>query len=165
MLTMTTNVLMLCTHNAARSVLAEAMFNHWAKLLDIDARAFSAGAAPSGRIHPQALQALSTAGVEVSQLSSKNMNFFAAPGAPEMRVVITVCDSAAAQPCPIWPGAPVRAHWSYPDPSAAPVHEQFQRFELTRQAIAYRMLQLVQLPFAELDNHALQPLVQRIGAS
>ena len=162
---MTTNVLILCTHNSARSVLAEAMFNHWAHLLKVDAKAYSAGAAPSGRVHPQALAVLSAAGIDVSQLASKNMDMFTQAGAPEMRVVITVCDSAAAQPCPVWPGSPVRAHWSYPDPSAAPAPEQPERFELTRQAIAYRMLQLVQLPFGDLDNQALQPLVQRIGES
>ncbi|WP_370681390.1 arsenate reductase ArsC [Comamonas sp. GB3 AK4-5] len=162
---MSTHILVLCTHNAARSVLAEAMFNHWAKKLGVDAKAFSAGAAPSGRIHPQALLALDAAGVERAGLASKHMDLFAQAGAPEMRVVLTVCDSAAAQPCPIWPGAPVRGHWSYPDPSAAPAHEQAQRFALTRQALGYRMLQLVQLPFAKLDNQALQALVQRIGES
>lgn len=162
---MTTHILVLCTHNSARSVLAEAMFNHWARQLGIDAQAHSAGAAPSGRVHPQAMAALHAAGVDVSTLSSKHMDAFAQPGAPQMRVVITVCDSAAAQPCPIWPGAPVRAHWSYPDPSAAPPEQQAQRFELTRQALAYRMLQLVQLPFAQLDSAALQPLVARIGAN
>ena len=162
---MTTNVLVLCTHNSARSILAEAMFNHWAHVLGVDARAYSAGAAPSGRVHAQALAVLSAAGVDVSGLSSKNMEQFAEVGAPTMRVVITVCDSAAAQSCPIWPGAPVRAHWSYPDPSAADVADQAQRFELTRQAIAYRMLQLVQLPFDALANAELQPLVLRIGAS
>lgn len=162
---MTTNVLVLCTHNSARSVLAEAMFNHWALRLGIDARAFSAGAAPSGRVHPQALAALRAANVDVAGLSSKNMDLFAQAGAPEMRVVITVCDSAAAQPCPMWSGAPVRAHWSYPDPSEAGDAEQPQRFELTRQAIAYRMLQLVQLPFDQIDNAALQSQVRQIGAS
>jgi arsenate reductase len=106
---MTTHILVLCTHNAARSVLAEAMFNHWAKRLGIDAQAHSAGAAPSGRIHPQALQALAAAGVETAGLASKHIDLFAQPGAPEMRVVITVCDSAAAQPCPLWPGAPTGA--------------------------------------------------------
>ena len=162
---MTTNVLVLCTHNSARSVLAEAMFNHWAQLWGVDARAYSAGASPRGRIHPQALAVLGAAGVDVSGLSSKSMDLFAQAGAPEMRVVLTVCDSAAAQPCPLWPGAPVRAHWSYPDPSDASAQEQPQRFELTRQAIAYRMLHLVQLPFAALSNTALQPLVRRIGES
>ena len=162
---MTTHVLILCTHNSARSVLAEAMFNHWAKTLGVDAEAYSAGASPSGRIHPQALAVLGAAGVNVSGLFSKSMDQFAKADAPEMRVVITVCDSAAAQACPVWPGAPVRAHWSYPDPSEAPESEQLQRFELTRQAIAYRMLQLVQLPFEVLDNAALQPLVHRVGES
>ena len=162
---MTTHILVLCTHNSARSVLAEAMFNHWARQLGIDAQAHSAGAAPSGRVHPQAMAVLRAAGVDVSTLSSKHMDAFAQPGAPQMRMVITVCDSAAAQPCPIWPGAPVRAHWSYPDPSAAPQDQQAQRFELTRQALAYRMLQLAQLPFAQLDSAALQPLVARIGAN
>ena len=162
---MTTHILVLCTHSSARSVLAEAMFNHWAKQLGIDAQAHSAGAAPSGRVHPQAIACLQAAGVDTAMLASKHMDQFAQPGAPEMRVVITVCDSAAAQPCPLWPGAPVRAHWSYPDPSAAPQDQQAQRFELTRQAIAYRMLQLVQLPFAQLDNTGLQPLVARIEAN
>ena len=162
---MTTHVLVLCTHNSARSVLAEAMFNHWAQTLGIDAKAFSAGAAPSGRVHPQALAALRAAGVDTSALSSKSMDRFAQPGVPEMRVVITVCDSAAAQPCPLWPGAPVRAHWSYPDPSEAPSVEQAQRFELTRQALAYRMLQLLQMPFDKLGNQALQAAVQRIAES
>ena len=165
---MTTHILVLCTHNSARSVLAEAMFNHWAKQLGIDAQAHSAGAAPSGRVHPQAIACLQAAGVDTAMLASKSMDQFAQPGAPEMRVVITVCDSAAAQPCPLWPGAPVRAHWSYPDPSAAPQDQQAQRFELTRQAIAYRMLQLVQLlqgPAAQLEPAALQPLVARMGAN
>lgn len=162
---MTTHILVLCTHNAARSVLAEAMFNHWARQLGVDACAHSAGAAPSGWVHPQAIAALQAAGVDTAALASKAMSQFAAAGAPPLRVVLTVCDSAAAQPCPIWPGAPVRAHWSYPDPSATPAHEQAQRFELTRQALAYRMLQLVQLPFATLDDAALQAHVQRIGES
>lgn len=162
---MTTHILVLCTHNAARSVLAEAMFNHWVRLRGVDARAHSAGAAPSGQVHPQAIAALQAAGVNTATLASKAMAQFAAADAPPLRVVLTVCDSAATQPCPIWPGAPVRAHWSYPDPSAAPAHEQAQRFELTRQALAYRMLQLVQLPFDALDDAALQAHVQRIGAS
>ena len=165
---MTVHILVLCTHNSARSVLAEAMFNHWARQLGVDAQAHSAGAAPSGRVHPQAIACLQAAGVDVSQLSSKHMDQFAQPGAPAMHMVITVCDSAAAQPCPVWPGAPLRAHWSYPDPSAAPAAEQAQRFELTRQAIGYRMLQLVQLlqgSAAQLESAALQPLVARIGAN
>ena len=98
------------------------------------------------------------------------MDQFAIADAPVMRVVITVCDSAKAQACPVWPGAPVVAHWRFPDPSEASEHERPQRFELTRLAIAYRMLQLVQLPLEKLpleklDNLALQLLVDRIGQS
>lgn len=165
---MTVHILVLCTHNSARSVLAEAMFNHWARQLGVDAQAHSAGAAPSGRVHPQAIACLQAAGIDTTPLSSKHMDQFSHAGAPAMHVVITVCDSAAAQPCPVWPGTPVRAHWSYPDPSAAPTAEQAQHFELTRQAIGYRMLQLVQLlqgPAAQLEPAALQPLMARIGAN
>jgi arsenate reductase len=160
---MTAHVLVLCTHNSARSVLAEAMFNHWAQALGVDARAHSAGAAPSGRVHPQALAVLRDAGITVDTLASKSMQRFTQADAPPMRVVITVCDSAATQPCPLWPGSPVRAHWSYPDPSAAPEAEQPARFELTRQAIGYRMLQLARLPWDQLDDAALQQAVLQIG--
>lgn len=162
---MTTHILVLCTHNSARSILAEAMFNHWATQLGVDARAHSAGAAPSGRVHPQAIAALQAANVDVSYLSSKHMALFAQADAPPLRVVITVCDSAAAQPCPIWPNAPVQAHWSYPDPAAADGPAQRQLFALTREAVAYRMHQLVQLPWTQLDNPALQARLARIGAS
>ena len=152
---MTTNVLILCTHNSARSVLAEGMLNHWAGKLGKDLRAYSAGSAPSGRINPQALEALGHAGIDVSGVRSKSWDEFAAPGAPAMRIVITVCDSAAAEPCPYWPGGPVQVHWGYPDPSGAPEAERPQAFELTRQAIGYRMLQLLALPLESLDDDAL----------
>ena len=153
---MTTNVLILCTHNSARSVLAEGMLNHWAGKLGKDLRAYSAGSAPSGRINPQALEALGHAGIDVSGVRSKSWDEFAAPGAPAMRIVITVCDSAAAETCPYWPGGPVQVHWGYPDPSGAPEAERPQAFELTRQAIGYRMLQLLALPLESLDDDALR---------
>jgi len=152
---MTTNVLILCTHNSARSVLAEGMLNHWAGKLGKDLRAYSAGSAPSGRINPQALEALGHAGIDVSGVRSKSWDEFTAPGAPAMRIVITVCDSAAAETCPYWPGGPVQVHWGYPDPSGAPEAERPQAFELTRQAIGYRMLQLLALPLESLDDDAL----------
>lgn len=153
---MTTNVLILCTHNSARSVLAECMLNHWAMKLGRDVRAFSAGSAPSGRINPGALEALGNAGIDTSQVRSKSWDEFAAPGAPRMRIVITVCDSAAAETCPYWPGSPVKVHWGYPDPSNAPQAGQAQAFELTRQAIGYRMLQLLALPIESMDDATLQ---------
>ncbi|WP_433705643.1 arsenate reductase ArsC [Paraburkholderia sacchari] len=155
---MTTNVLILCTHNSARSVLAEGMLNHWAHKLGKDVRAHSAGSAPSGRINPFALEALANAGIDTQGYRSKSWDEFAASGAQPMRVVITVCDSAAAEPCPYWPGSPVKAHWGYPDPSHAAGGDEGKRqaFELTRQAIGYRMLQLLALPLDNLSNADLQ---------
>jgi len=153
---MTTSVLILCTHNSARSVLAETMLNHWAARLGRDVRAYSAGSTPSGRINPHALQVLGKAGVDTSYVRSKSWDEFAAPGAPALRVVITVCDSAAAETCPYWPGSPVKVHWGYPDPSNAPEAERLQAFELTRQAIGYRMLQLLALPLETMSDTELQ---------
>ena len=162
---MTTNVLILCTHNSARSVLAEGMLNHWAGRLGKDVRAFSAGSAPSGRVNPYAIDTLRDAGVDTSGLRSKSWDEFTRPGAPQMRVVITVCDSAAAEQCPYWPGSPVKVHWGYPDPSNAPESERRRAFDLTRQAIGYRMLQFLQLPFASLDNGALQRRLSEISTT
>ena len=162
---MTTHVLILCTHNSARSVLSEAMLNHWARQLGRDVRAHSAGSSPSGRINPQALQVLEAAGIDTAGTRSKSWDEFAAPGAPEMRIVITVCDSAAAETCPYWPGSPVKIHWGYPDPSNAPEDQKAQAFELTRQAIGYRMLQLLQLPLETMDNAALQTALDAIWRS
>jgi arsenate reductase len=153
---MTTNVLILCTHNSARSVLSEGMLNHWAKKLGKDVHAYSAGSSPSGRINPYAIEALGHAGVDLSDVRSKSWDEFVAPGAPEMRIVITVCDSAAAEQCPYWPGSPVKVHWGYPDPSNVPEDQKAQAFELTRQAIGYRMLQLLALPIETMSNAALQ---------
>ncbi|MEN9482260.1 MAG: hypothetical protein RJB37_140 [Pseudomonadota bacterium] len=162
---MTTHVLILCTHNSARSVLSEAMLNHWARQLGRDVRAHSAGSSPSGRINPHALQVLEAAGIDTAGTRSKSWDEFAAPGAPEMRIVITVCDSAAAEICPYWPGSPVKIHWGYPDPSNAPEDQKAQAFELTRQAIGYRMLQLLQLPLETMDNAALQAALDAIWRS
>ena len=162
---MPTHVLILCTHNSARSVLSEAMLNHWARQLGRDVRAHSAGSSPSGRINPHALQVLEAAGIDTAGTRSKSWDEFAAPGAPEMRIVITVCDSAAAETCPYWPGSPVKIHWGYPDPSNAPEDQKAQAFELTRQAIGYRMLQLLQLPLETMDNATLQTALDAIWRS
>ena len=162
---MSTNVLILCTHNSARSVLAEGMLNHWALLLGKPVRAFSAGSAPSGRLNPFAIEALANAGVDVGGCRSKSWDEFTGAGAPEMRIVITVCDSAAAETCPYWPGSPVKLHWGYADPSNAPGGDDARRlaFELTRQAIGYRMLQLLALPLASLGNAELQQALEQIA--
>lgn len=164
---MTTNVLILCTHNSARSVLSEGMLNYWADMLDKDVRAYSAGSAPSGRINPFALEALTNIGVDTSGFRSKSWDEFVADGAPQMRVVITVCDSAAAEECPYWPGGPVKVHWGYADPSNAPGGDEGKRqaFELTRQAIGYRMLQLLMLPLETMSDAELQERLDRISKS
>lgn len=161
----TTNVLILCTHNSARSVLSEGMLNHWAQKLGKDVRAYSAGSAPSGRLNPFALEALTNAGIDTAGYRSKSWDEFVADGAPQMRVVITVCDSAAAEQCPYWPGSPVKVHWGYADPSNAPGGDEGKRqaFEVTRQAIGYRMLQLLALPLDTLSNAELQAQLERIS--
>ena len=153
---MTVNVLILCTHNSARSVLAEGMLNHWAQRLGQDVRAFSAGSAPSGRLNPFALEVLNHAGIATTGYHSKRWDQFVGESAPRMRIVITVCDSAAAETCPYWPGSPVKVHWGYADPSSAREAERAQAFELTRQAIGYRMLQLLSLPLDTLSDADLQ---------
>jgi arsenate reductase len=168
---MTIHVLVLCTHNSARSVLAEAMFNHWAARLRRNVRAHSAGSAPGGRINPYALEVLAAAGIDTAGLRSKSWDEFATPGAPPLSIVITVCDSAAAEACPVFTGAssaqPVRVHWGYPDPSNADGGDAGRRraFELTRQAIGYRMLQLLALPLERMDRNALREALTDIGRS
>lgn len=164
---MTTNVLILCTHNSARSVLSEGMLNHLAAAQGRDIRAFSAGSAPSGRINPFALEALQTAGINTSGFRSKSWDEFTAPDAPAMRIVITVCDSAANEVCPYWPGSPVTMHWGFSDPSNTPGGDDAKRqaFNLTRQAIGFRMLQLLQLPVETLSDKALQEALLTIGKS
>ena len=166
---LTTHVLILCTHNSARSVLAEGMLNHWAAKLGKDVRAHSAGSAPSGRINPLALQALGNAGIGTSGCRSKSWDEFSRDGAPPLSIVITVCDSAAAEPCPVFfggaAGQPVKVHWGYPDPSNAEGGDDGKRraFEMTRQAIGYRMLQLLALPLESMDRAALAAALADIG--
>lgn len=168
---MTVHVLILCTHNSARSVLAEGMLNHLAKKLGLDVRAHSAGSAPSGRINPFALEALQNAGVSTEGVRSKSWDEFSRDGAPPLSIVITVCDSAAAETCPVFFGAagtqPVKVHWGYPDPSNAEGGDAGKRraFELTRQAIGYRMLQLLALPLATLDRTTLRSALDDIARS
>ncbi len=124
MATSTQNVLFLCTGNSARSILAEMYLNHSAQGRF---RAFSAGSIPKGEVHPLSLETLRAAGIPIAGARSKSWDEFAAPGAPRMDIVITVCDNAAAESCPIWPGAPVKAHWSFPDPAAAQGSEAERR--------------------------------------
>ena len=162
---MTTNVLILCTHNSARSVLGEGMLNALAERTGRDVRGFSAGSAPSGRVNPLALEALGNAGVATDAFRSKSWAELTQPDAVAMRIVITVCDSAAKETCPYWPGSPVQMHWGYPDPSNAPGGDAGKRqaFELTRQAIGYRMLQLLQLPLESMTTAELQRALNQIA--
>jgi arsenate reductase (thioredoxin) len=164
------HVLILCTHNSARSVLGEGMLNHWARRLGKDVRGHSAGSAPSGRVNPLALEALANAGVDTSGFRSKSWDAFTSGDAPPLSIVITVCDSAAAEQCPVFfggAGQPVKVHWGYPDPSNAEGGEEGRRraFELTRQAIGFRMLQLLALPLETLDRAALQRALADIARS
>jgi arsenate reductase len=151
---MTTNVLILCTGNSARSVMAEGMLNTLAARLGKDVRAFSAGSTPGGKINPFALDVLGRAGVDTSGFRSKSWDEFSGDDKPVMRIVITVCDSAAQETCPYWPGSPVQAHWGYPDPSYAPGSDEDRgvAFELTRQALAYRLMQLLALPLDSMSD-------------
>lgn len=165
---MTTNILVLCTHNSARSVLGEAMLNHLAHGLGRDVRAFSAGSAPSGRINPMALDVLQAAGVDTQGLRSKRWDEFSSEQAPPLSIVITVCDSAAAEACPVFfggAGQPVKVHWGYPDPSdvAGGADGKRRAFELTRQAIGYRMLQLLALPLDTMHREELRAALQAIS--
>jgi arsenate reductase (thioredoxin) len=166
----TTHVLILCTHNSARSVLAEGMLNHLAGRLGKDVQAHSAGSAPSGRINPFAIEALRNAGIDTSGFRSKSWDEFTSDQAPPMSIVITVCDSAAAETCPVFfggAGQPVKVHWGYPDPSNAEGGDQGKRhaFELTRQALGYRMLQLLALPFETMGRAQLHAVLIEISNS
>jgi len=168
---MTTNVLILCTHNSARSVLGEGMLNQLARKLGKDVHAYSAGSAPSGPINPFALEALNNAGIDTTGYRSKSWDEFSVAGAPPLSIVITVCDSAAAETCPVFFGGegarPVKVHWGCPDPSNAEGGDEAKRraFELTRQAIGYRMLLLLALPLETMDRAALQAALVEIGRS
>lgn len=167
---MTIHILIVCTHNSARSVLAEGMLNHLAMQQGKDVKAHSAGSAPKGQINPFALEVLHAAGVDTTRYRSKRWDEFTSPDAPPLSIVITVCDSAAAETCPVFfggPGQPVKVHWSYPDPSNAEGGDEDNRraFELTRQAIAYRMLKLLALPLPSMSREALLAALLEIGKS
>ena len=156
------NVLFLCTGNSARSVIAETLLNHWGKGRF---QAYSAGSYPSGRVHSLTLDLLARLDFPVPGLRSKSWDEFAAPGAPVMDFVFTVCDQAAGEVCPIWPGRPITAHWGFPDPAAFSGTETEKRAffaEVFRQ-IESRVKVFAALPMARLDRLALQREVRRLG--
>jgi arsenate reductase len=156
------NVLFLCTGNSARSIMAEAILNQMGKPVFT---AYSAGSHPSGTVRPEALKEIERAGIPTTGLRSKNWDEFARPGAPEMHFVFTVCDNAAKETCPLWPGQPMTAHWGVPDPAAvqgdsAEIDRAFREafFILDR-----RIGLFLALPLAALDRLALKTEVDRIG--
>jgi protein-tyrosine-phosphatase len=155
-------VLFLCTHNSARSIIAEAIMN---QLGTAKFRAYSAGSQPSGRVHPFALDLLGKLGYDTSLFRSKGWEEFSAPAAPKLDFVFTVCDSAAEEVCPVWPGQPMSAHWGLPDPSAAAGNEIARRLAF---ADTYRMLHqrisiFTSLPLDSLDRLSLQRRLDQIG--
>lgn len=158
------NVLFLCTGNSARSIIAEALLNHEGKGRF---RAYSAGSQPRGEVNPLAIEMLRKTGLGVDGLRSKSWSEFAATGAPKMDFVITVCDNAAGEICPVWPGQPMNAHWGVPDPAAVEGSDVERHLAF---ADCYRMLRnriglFVNLPLASLDRISLRYHMDRIGAT
>ena len=156
------NVLFLCTGNSARSILAEAILNRDGKGRF---RAFSAGSQPKGEPNPHALTLLKHAGYDTSALRSKSWSEFAVAGAPELDFVFTVCDNAAGETCPFWPGQPMTAHWGMPDPAAVTgTPEEIRRaFTDTFMTLRRRIDIFASLPFDKLDRMALVNRVKEIG--
>ena len=155
------NVLFLCTHNSARSILAEALLNHLGAPL---VKAYSAGSSPreNQMPHPMGLAALEKRGIATADLSSKSWDVFAQANAPQMDVIITVCDNAAGEVCPIWPGHPATVHWGYPDPSAGAPSVVQQAFEDTLLAIERRIRAFLALPLPQLKGDALRVAIQSL---
>jgi protein-tyrosine-phosphatase len=151
------NVLFLCTHNSARSILAEAILNHIGRG---KFKAFSAGSSPreNQQPNPLGLQALRNAGISIEGLHSKSWDEFGAPDAPHMDLVITVCDNAAGEVCPHWPGQPATAHWGYSDPSAGDGTDaqKLEAFRQTLHALKRRLELLISLPMHKLEKSLLQ---------
>lgn len=156
------NVLFICTHNSARSILAEALLNHFG---GGRFKGYSAGSFPSGTVNPMALATLERLHVPVVDARSKNWEEFAAPGSPALDFVFTVCDNAAGEVCPIWPGQPMSAHWGVPDPSTVEgTEEEVERaFRDTALILKRRIELLLALPLHKLDTLAIKRQVEDIG--
>lgn len=158
------NVLFLCTHNSARSILAEALLNDMGKG---GFKAYSAGSSPRENQKPNALglQVLDKAGISIAGLRSKTWDEFAAPDAPKMDLIITVCDNAAGEVCPIWPGHPATAHWGYPDPSEGngTEAEKLEAFRKTLHAMKRRLELLINLPPEKLAKALLQSTARALS--
>ncbi len=158
------NVLFLCTHNSARSIIAESVMN---RLGAGRFKGYSAGSQPSGKVHPYALDLLRQLNYEVTGLHSKSWEAFSGPDAPKLDFVFTVCDNAANEVCPVWPGQPVTAHWGLQDPSAVEGTESERRFAFadTHRMLFQRISIFANLPLASLDKLSLQQRLEEIGHS
>ena len=156
------NVLFLCTGNSARSILAEAYLNAAGKGRFV---AYSAGSKPAGQVNPFALELLQKNRIDTSGARSKNWDEFAGPGAPKMDFVFTVCDNAAAEPCPYWPGQPMTAHWGVPDPAAVEGSDEDKRraFLVAFRTLSTRVNLFLNLPMETLDRMALTKRLAEIG--
>ena len=156
------NVLFLCTHNSARSIMAECVIN---RLGQGKYKGYSAGSQPSGKVHPYALELLNRLNYDTSALRSKSWEEFAAPDAPPLDFVFTVCDSAANETCPVWPGQPMSAHWGLPDPSAVVGSESERRFAFadTHRMLYQRIGIFTNLSLSSLDKLSLQHRLDEIG--
>lgn len=156
------NVLVLCTGNSARSILCEALINHHGKGRF---HAYSAGSYPTGKVNPYALRLLSEMKIPVDQPRSKSWDEFAQAGAPELDFVITVCDNAAGEVCPIWPGHPVTAHWGVPDPAHVEGGdaEKMHAFREVFMTLDHRVRLLMSLPVAKLEHLQLKQQMNEIG--
>ena len=156
------NVLFLCTHNSARSIIAECVIN---RLCTGRFRGFSAGSQPSGRVHPFAMELLRGLNYDTSKLRSKSWAEFAQPGAPDLDFVFTVCDDAANEVCPVWPGQPMSAHWGLPDPSRVEGTDSERHFAFadTHRMLYQRIGIFTSLPLTSLDKLSLQKRLDEIG--
>ena len=156
------NVLFICTGNSARSVIAETLMN---ELGGGHFKAFSAGSHPRGEVHPLTLELLDSQGYETKGLRSKSWDEFAAPDAPQMDFVFTVCDQAAGEMCPVWPGQPITAHWGFNDPAAAEgdKEEQMKVFRQVQTQMATRIRRFLSLPLEKIDSMSLQTQLRDMG--
>lgn len=156
------NVLFLCTGNSARSILAESLVNHWGRG---KFRGFSAGSFPKGQVHPMAIEFLKRMKLPTEGLRSKSWDEFAAPGAPPLDFIFTVCDNAAGEVCPVWPGKPITAHWGIADPAAVEGTEADKAFAFRKalKELEARIKLFMNLPIASLDYMKLQETLRAIG--
>jgi arsenate reductase (thioredoxin) len=158
----TYHVLFLCTGNSARSILAESLLNHWGKG---KFQGFSAGSFPKSQVHPRALELLRRMNLPCEGLRSKSWDEFAAPEAPPLDFIFTVCDNAAGEACPVWPGKPMTAHWGIADPAAAQGFDADKAFAFRKalKELETRIQLFVQLPIASLDQMTLREKLRAIG--